>query len=146
MPRSQPGGYTVRDLIAWQKAMKVAEMVYRVTRGFPTDERFGLISQCRRASVSIAANIAEGHGRHGGASFVQFLRIAQGSALELETEMELAARLGYIDAETWSQIRAELDHTSRLLMNLTRAVARRAAEVGRVQRPTSNVPPPATPS
>ena len=98
MPRSQPGGYTVRDLIAWQKAMKVAEMAYRVTRAFPSDEQFGLIAQCRRASVSIAANIAEGHGRHGGASFVQFLRIAQGSALELETELQLASRLGYVDA------------------------------------------------
>jgi len=146
MPHSQATGYTVRDLIAWQEAMKVAEMVYRVTRSFPSDERFGLISQCRRAAVSIAANIAEGHGRHSGAFFMQFLRIAQGSALELETELELASRLGYFNAETWAEIHAELDHTSRLIMNLARAVARRQSRRGRVQRPTSNVQPPSTPS
>ncbi|HWH53498.1 MAG TPA: four helix bundle protein [Gemmatimonadaceae bacterium] len=84
------GERSVRDLIVWQKAMAIAEQVYAVTHQFPPDERFGLVAQCRRAAVSIAANIAEGHGRRSTAFFIHFLRIARGSVSELDTELELA--------------------------------------------------------
>jgi len=68
-----------RDLRVWQEAMSLAENCYRLTKGFPREELFGLTSQIRRSAVSVAANIAEGHGREHTKSFVQYLRIAQGS-------------------------------------------------------------------
>lgn len=115
-----------RDLIAWQKAMAVAQLVYVATRHFPADERFGLVTQCRRAATSVAANIAEGHGRRSPAYFIHFLRIARGSVSELDTELELAHRLGFLSLELWSELHEELDHTSRLLTNLSRALAKRS--------------------
>lgn len=82
-----------RDSIAWQKAMDLSTAVYGVTRSFPRDEMFGLTSQLRRASVSIASNIAEGQGRLTTGEFMHFLGMARGSALEVETQLELAMRL-----------------------------------------------------
>jgi four helix bundle protein len=83
-----------RDLRVWQEAMTLAEACYRLTRGFPKEEMFGLSSQIRRSAASIPANIAEGHGRENTQSFIQYLRIAQGSLKELETHLMLAERVG----------------------------------------------------
>jgi four helix bundle protein len=83
-----------RDLRVWQEAMLLAECVYGLTRQFPKDEMFGLTSQARRSAVSVAANIAEGYGRENTGSYIQFLRIGQGSLKELETHLILAARIG----------------------------------------------------
>ncbi len=105
--------------------MQLAEDVYRVTRGFPPEERFGLTNQCRRAAVSIAANLAEGHGRHSAGYFAQFIGVAQGSTSELDTELELAFRLGYFDDATWVELQDSLDHISRVLMNLRRTMRKR---------------------
>ena len=85
-----------RQLIVWQKAMDLAEQCYRVTRGFPKDELFGMTSQIRRASASIPANIAEGWGREGSRECIQFLRVAQGSLKELETHLILCQRVGLL--------------------------------------------------
>ena len=82
-----------KDLHVWQEAMALAESCYRVTRKFPKDELFGLTSQIRRAASSIAANIAEGHGRESTGSFIQFLRIAQGSLKEVETHLILSSKI-----------------------------------------------------
>jgi four helix bundle protein len=82
-----------RDLRVWQEAMLLAEMCYRHTRSFPKGELFGLTSQVRRAAASIPANIAEGYGRAQTKSYVQFLRIAQGSCKEMETHLILASRV-----------------------------------------------------
>ena len=82
-----------RDSIAWQKAMDLSTAIYSATRSFPRDEMFGLTSQLRRASVSIASNIAEGQGRLTIGEFMHFLGMARGSALEVETQVELATRL-----------------------------------------------------
>lgn len=82
-----------RDLRVWREAMLLAEMCYRHTRNFPKDELFGLTSQIRRAAASIPANIAEGYGREQTKSYVQFLRIAQGSCKEVETHLILADRV-----------------------------------------------------
>ena len=122
-PTTAPG-HTLRDLVAWQKAMDIAEEVYRLTRSFPPEERFGLLIQYRRAATSIAANIAEGHGRESRPYFGQFLRIAQGSAVELDTELELSKRLGYLADDAWEEIHERLDHVIRLIAKLRRAVAR----------------------
>ena len=88
-----------RDLVVWQKAMKMVEMVYAITKQFPPDERYALTSQLRRASVSVPSNIAEGYGRHSTADYVRFLQIALGSAYELETQLELSARLQFAGAD-----------------------------------------------
>ena len=87
-----------RDLRVWQEGMALAELSYRLTRAFPREEMFGLTAQIRRASASIPANIAEGHGRENTQSFIQFLRIAQGSLKELETHLLLAVRVGLIES------------------------------------------------
>ncbi len=86
-----------RELIAWQKAMDLAETAYRVTAHFPKQEIYGLTSQVRRCGVSVPSNIAEGQGRRSTREFLNFLSIALGSLCELETQTLLAARLGYLD-------------------------------------------------
>jgi len=83
-----------RDLRVWQDAMTLAEGCYLLTKAFPRDELFGFTSQIRRAASSIAANVAEGHGRESTQQFIQFLRISQGSLKELETHLLLAQRVG----------------------------------------------------
>ena len=87
-----------RDLRVWQDAMSLAESCYRLTAQFPRAELFGLTSQIRRAAASIPANVAEGHGRESTGSFVQSLRISQGSLKELETHLLLASRVGILAA------------------------------------------------
>lgn len=82
-----------KDLHVWQDAMTLAVHCYRLTKNFPKSELFGLTSQIRRAATSIPANIAEGHGRENTGSFVQFLRISQGSLKELETHLLLSVRI-----------------------------------------------------
>jgi len=84
-----------RDLIVWQKAMDLAEDVYRITSGFPREEVYRLTSQLTRAAISVPANIAEGHARGTRRDYANFLAIAKGSLMETETFLMLAERLGY---------------------------------------------------
>ena len=86
-----------RNSVAWQKGMQLAALIYKVTQGFPVDERFGLTNQLRRAAVSIPSNIAEGKGRLSTGELIQFLGIARGSTLEVQTQLELASMLGFGD-------------------------------------------------
>lgn len=85
-----------RDLVAWQKAIQLVADIYRHTRNFPKDELYGLTAQVRRASVSVASNIAEGQGRKSPAEFRHFLHNAAGSLTEVETQITIAAMLGYM--------------------------------------------------
>jgi four helix bundle protein len=87
-------------LIVWQKAMILVKNIYLLTRQFPSDERFGLISQMRRAAVSVPSNIAEGQARHSTGEFIQFISHAEGSVAELDTQLNIAVDLGYCDAQT----------------------------------------------
>ncbi|MCH7960803.1 MAG: four helix bundle protein [Planctomycetes bacterium] len=114
---------TFRDLIAWRKAKELAVNVYRITSGFPTDERYGLTSQIRRASVSVSANIAEGYARGTTSEFLRFLRIARGSIAEVDTLVEIATELRLIapDDGVIDQI-AEAD---RVLQGLIASLERR---------------------
>ena len=89
-----------RELEIWQMGMEIAEATYRLTAEFPADERYGLVSQMRRASVSIPSNIAEGWGRNSQGNLAHFVRIARSSANELETQLELSVRLGLISHES----------------------------------------------
>lgn len=109
-----------KDLIAWQKGIDLAEMVYRVTRLLPPDERFGLVSQARRAAVSVPANIAEGFGRSGRADFVRFLDIALGSSYEVETHLLVSGRSAYLNAERLDPVIDLCQEVQRILKGLSR--------------------------
>jgi four helix bundle protein len=85
-----------KDLLVWQKGIELVKLVYAVSSLIPDDERFGLISQIRRCSVSVPSNIAEGYGRATTAYFIQFLNISRGSLFELETQLILCKDLNYI--------------------------------------------------
>jgi four helix bundle protein len=84
-----------RDLVVWQRSMELSVLVYKITQTFPREETYGLASQLRRSAVSIPSNIAEGQGRLNTREFIQFLGIARGSTCELQTQLELALRLGF---------------------------------------------------
>jgi four helix bundle protein len=88
-----------RDLEVWQKAMQLVEDVYKATQAFPREEQFALTNQMRRAAVAVPSNIAEGHGRTGPKEYLHFLSIAHGSVMELETQVLIAQRLGYLEPE-----------------------------------------------
>jgi len=85
-----------KELIVWQKSITLAEIIYTLTSTFPQEEKYGLIGQIRRRSVSVASNIAEGAGRNSNKEFRNFLGIANGSLNELHTQLEISKRLGYI--------------------------------------------------
>src|SRR5262245_57433488 len=109
---------TFRDLIAWQKAMNLAEQVYQVTVKMPDSEKFGLTNQMRRAAVSIPSNIAEGHGRQSLPDYIRFLRTARGSLMELQTQLILAERLRFLQQPTdFLDLQSETD---RVLQGLIR--------------------------
>jgi four helix bundle protein len=105
--------------------MDFVVQVYRVTEQFPKDERFGLISQLRRAAVSVPANIAEGAGRKSDKEFVYFLSNAQGSASEIETELIIGHRLGYLSDDELQQLCMALDRIGSLISGLTNYLKRR---------------------
>lgn len=115
-----------RDLRVWQIAMSVAEQCYRQTKSFPREELFGLTSQIRRAASSIAANIAEGHGRETTGSFIQFLRIAQGSTKELETHLLLAQRVQLLNPAAADTLLASADEIGKMLRALIRSLERKS--------------------
>lgn len=111
-----------RDLLVWQQAMELAVLCYSVTQQFPRDELYGITGQIRRAAASIAANIAEGHGREHSGSFVQFLRIAQGSLKETETHLILAARVGLAGESEIKPLIEKCEHIGKMLRSLIRAI------------------------
>ena len=117
---------TYRDLLVWQKAMDLAEAVYRATEAFQEGERYGLVAQMRRASASVASNIAEGFGRGRKAEFKRYLEIARGSLFELQTQAELARRLGWLKGTLLTETREGSQEVDRLLSGLIRSVRRRA--------------------
>jgi four helix bundle protein len=112
-----------RDLIAWQKAMVLVTDVYALTKAFPREEMYGLIAQIRRAAASVPANIAEGQGRRYGREFHQFLGNARGSLMELDTHLELAFRVGYLNEGQHTAIRAQVDEVGRILNGLMRSIS-----------------------
>ncbi|MGC2110209.1 MAG: four helix bundle protein [Candidatus Korobacteraceae bacterium] len=111
-----------RDLQVWSKSHAVTLRVYRETSRFPKEELFGLTSQMRRCSASIAANIAEGCGRRGNAEFHRFLQIATGSASELEYHLLLAKDLGYLESDSYQTLNANVEEIKKMLSSLARKV------------------------
>jgi four helix bundle protein len=110
------------DLKVWQRSHALVLEVYRFTSGFPTDERFGLTSQLRRAASSVPSNIAEGSKRAHRKDYARFLNIAEGSAAELEYFVILARDLGFLDRERSVPILAEVDELARMIYALRQKV------------------------
>jgi len=109
---------TYRDLDVWKKARSLVKEVYLVTRKFPKEEMYGLMSQMRRCAVSIPSNIAEGYGRQFKKETIQFLHIARGSLFELETQFFIASDLTFIDEEYLEKLLPQLDECKKLLNGL----------------------------
>jgi four helix bundle protein len=107
-----------KDLLVWHKSMDLVIATYRLTDTLPSKEQFGLISQMRRAAVSVPSNIAEGYGRHSTGSYVQFLSMARGSLLELETQIELCIRLNYMQRIDSKDIQDAIFEISKMLSSL----------------------------
>jgi four helix bundle protein len=115
---------THKDLLVWQKAMDLVVEVYRVTANFPPAERYGLISQMRRAAVSVPSNIAEGAARSSRPDYHRFASMALGSLAELETQALLAARLDYSTADQIETLLRDLAEVRRLLCGLLHSLQR----------------------
>lgn len=109
-----------RELIVWQEAVLLVEMIYRETATFPREEMYGLSAQIRRSAVSIPSNIAEGAGRNSSKELVQFLGVANGSRSELDTQLVIATRLGLIGPN--SSVFRQLERVGQLLTALRRSV------------------------
>lgn len=107
-----------KNLLAWVKSFELVKDIYIYTKAFPQDEKFGLVSQIRRSSISVPVNIAEGAARKSTKEFVQFLYISLGSATELDTLILLSADLGYIQMAEAAKLIEKLDHISKLIYGL----------------------------
>jgi four helix bundle protein len=113
------------DLIAWQKAIDLVEEVYKITKGFPKEEVYGLASQVRRAAVSIPSNIGEGQSRTS-RDFVHFLSMAHGSLSEVETQMIIAHRLGYISPAQAARVAKMAAEVGRIINGLSKSIEKLA--------------------
>jgi len=113
-----------RDLRVWQQAMDLAEATYRATEQFPEDERYGLVTQLRRATVSVASNIAEGHARSTG-DYLRHLLISNGSLTEIETQLLLSARLAFLPAGLAESLLQTCDQVGRMLGGLRKSLRAR---------------------
>lgn len=114
-----------KELLICQRGMSLARQIYRLTAGFPTEERFGLSSQMRRAAVSIPANIAEGQARRSTKEFGQFLSVASGSLAELDTQLQLSMDLGYTSATDAATGGAEIAAIQKMIAAIQRKLAGR---------------------
>ena len=111
-----------RDLRVWKTAVELTLEVYSITESFPPSERFALTSQLRRAAVSVASNIAEGHARSTRGEYRNFLSIARGSAIEVEVQLFLAEQIGYVGSPMLVKARGYCESISRMITNLKRAL------------------------
>ena len=114
-----------RDLIVWQKAMQLVQLVYGLTRKFPKEELFGLSSQIRRAVVSVPSNIAEGQGRNSTKDFLRHLSIAYGSLLETETQNLVAEMQGYITVDESKKVMLKSAEVGRLINGLVNSLQKK---------------------
>lgn len=113
------------DLIVWKLSMELATSLYKLTKGWPRDERYGLTSQVRRAAVSVPANIAEGHYRGTTAEFMQFLRVARASLGELRTLLRIATNVGYISESEFTGFKETTNRCMQMLGGLMKSLERK---------------------
>ena len=114
-----------RDLLVWRKAIALTKLVYAITSSFPQDERLGLVTQMRRAAVSVAANIAEGQARHTTGEFIQFISHAEGSVAELDTHFTIAIELHYCSPREVEESVALIAELRKMLNGLRRKLLAR---------------------
>ena len=107
-----------RDLIVWQKSMKMVTLIYQILKQFPNDEKFGLTSQIKRSSVSIPSNIAEGYGRNYTKDYCRFLQIARGSLFECQTQLQIGINLNFINENQLQEIKVLSTEIEKMLNSL----------------------------
>lgn len=112
----------LEKLNIWNESMTLVEQIYDLTKSFPSEEKFGIISQMRRCAVSIPSNIAEGAGRNGKGEFKHFLSIANGSAYELQTQIELSKRLGFLSSQIAPELLDKVDKIQKMNFNLQKRI------------------------
>jgi four helix bundle protein len=110
------------NLDVWRKSIALVKSIYELTLNFPAEETFGLVSQMRRAAVSIPSNIAEGAARSSRKEFINFLHIAQGSASELETQIIISSELGFLGKEANDSLLTDLTNISKMIIGLQRSL------------------------
>lgn len=107
-----------KDLIVWQKAVELVEAVYKLTSQFPNEEKFAIVSQLRRAAVSVPSNIAEGYGRRSKKEYLQFFSIAYGSSLELETQLIISKKLKFASEQAFKEAETPLEEVKKMLYTM----------------------------
>jgi four helix bundle protein len=117
-----PGVSSYRELLIWQKSMDLCEATYKFTALLPKEELYGLVSQLRRASVSVPSNIAEGFAREQAGSFAQYLRIAQGSLKEVETQLLICGRVGLAEDARTAPLLALADEIGRMMRSFSKSL------------------------
>ena len=115
-------GQSYRDLIVWQRAVQMSIAIYKLTSGFPRDELYGLTSQLRRAGVSVPSNIAEGWGRRSDGEYKQFLGMARGSNLEVQTQLVIAGQLDFGDPAQLITCEGLSNEVARMLVALMKSI------------------------
>ena len=114
--------HNIKDLKIWNKSIDLVIKVYDVSAKFPTDERYGLISQIRRCAVSIPSNISEVAGRNSNKEFLQFLGIAIGSSYKLQTQLVISERLGFVDNKICNELLENMDEVQKMNFNLQKSI------------------------
>ena len=125
MTSTNPKVTNYKDLIVWNKSIDLVADVYKLTKYYPRDERFGIIQKMRRASVSIPSNIAEGQGRRTTGDFIHFISNAEGSLAELDTQFTISLRLDFIDEESFEDVSGNMESIRGMLSSLRRKLEQR---------------------
>ena len=113
---------TYKDLIVWQKSISLVTDVYTLTKKFPVDERYGLVTQLNRAVISVPSNIAEGWGRELSKNYLQFLRISRGSLMEVETMILISKNLNFITEKDYLEIQGKIEEVGKILQGLIKSI------------------------
>jgi four helix bundle protein len=113
---------TFRDLFVWQKSMNLVTQIYNITKEFPDEEKYGLVSQLRRCAISIPSNIAEGYGRNQTNDYIRFLQISISSLYELQTQLEISFNLEYLEQEPFDKLKESTREIERMLSSLIKNV------------------------
>lgn len=111
---------TYRELIVWEKSMTLVNQIYKVSKQFPADENFGLTSQLRRSAISVPSNIAEGYGRNSLNDYIRFLNISVGSLYEIQTQIEIAFNLNYVEKNHFYELYDNTKEIERMMSSLIR--------------------------
>ncbi|MBK9190077.1 MAG: four helix bundle protein [Crocinitomicaceae bacterium] len=111
-----------QDLAVWQKSMQLVKEIYLITQQFPSDEKFGIVSQIRRAAISVPSNIAEGWGRNSSGNYIHFLKIANGSLCEVQTQLILCTMLSLVPEESILETKKLIEDTGKMLRALIKSI------------------------